>query len=90
VYRLILPDSYIKKEKIFLKKHSDLKLKYKKVLLFLKANPYHPSLRLHKLQATFKEYHSVSISMSYRITLELHITDEEIMLINVGSHSKVY
>ena len=90
MYRLILPDTYLKKEKSFLKKHSDLKEKYKKTLLFLKANPHHPSLRLHKLKGTFKEYHSVSISMNYRIVLELLITDEEIVLLNIGSHGEVY
>jgi len=90
VYKLILTDSYIKKEKIFLKKHNDLKEKYKKTLLFLKANPHHPSLRLHKLQGVLKEYHSVLISMNYRIVLELLITDEDIILLNVGKHDEVY
>jgi len=90
VYKLILTDSYIKKEKIFLKKHNDLKEKYKKTLLFLKANPHHPSLRLHKLQGVLKEYHSVLISMNYRIILELLITDEDIILLNVGKHDEVY
>lgn len=90
MYRLILTDSYIKKEKSFLKKHSDLKTKYKKTLLFLKANPHHPSLRLHKLQGALKEYHSVSISMNYRIVLELLITDGEIVLLNIGKHNEVY
>ena len=90
MYKLILTDSYIKKEKIFLKKHNDLKEKYKKTLLFLKANPHHPSLRLHKLQGVLKEYHSVLISMNYRIILELLITDEDIILLNVGKHDEVY
>ncbi len=90
MYKLILTDSYIKKEKIFLKKHNDLKEKYKKTLLFLKANPHHPSLRLHKLQGVLKEYHSVLISMNYRIVLELLITDEDIILLNVGKHDEVY
>lgn len=90
MYKLILTDGYIKKEKIFLKKHYDLKDKYKKTLLFLKANPHHPSLRLHKLRGTLKEYHSVSISMNYRIVLELFITDDEIVLLNVGKHNEIY
>ena len=90
MYKLILTDTYIKKEKTFLKKHSNLKEKYKKTLLFLRANPHHPSLRLHKLQGALKEYHSVSISMNYRIVMEFLITDEEIVLLNVGKHNEVY
>lgn len=90
MYKLILTEGYIKKEKLFLKKHSDLKEKYKKTLLFLRVNPYHPSLRLHKLEGVLKDYHSVSISMNYRIVLELLILNEEIILLNVGKHSIVY
>ena len=90
MYKLILTDRYIKKEKTFLKKHGDLKEKYKKTLLFLKANPHHPSLRLHKLQGALKEYHSVSISLNFRIVLELLITEEEIILLNIGKHNNVY
>jgi len=90
VYKLILPNSYIKKEKVFLKKHSDLKEKYKKTLLMLRVDPHHPSLRLHKLQGTLKSYYSISISMNYRIILELIITEKEIILLSVGKHSDVY
>ncbi len=90
MYKLLLSDRYIKKEKIFIKKHPDLKERYKKTLLHLKANPHHPSLRLHKLKGTLKEYHSISISMSYRVTLELIIMDKEIILIDIGKHDDVY
>ena len=90
MYKLFLPDTYLKKEKSFIKKHPDLKEKYKKTLLLLKVNPYHPSLRLHKLQGTLKEYHSISINLNYRIVLELLITDKEIILLSVGKHSDVY
>jgi len=34
--------------------------------------------------------HSVSINLSYRITLEIMITEKEIILVNVGSHDEVY
>jgi len=56
----------------------------------LKANPHHPSLRLHKLKGTLKDYDSVSISMAYRVVLELIITDEEIILLDIGKHKEVY
>ena len=56
----------------------------------LELNPKHPSLRLHRLKGKLKELHSVSINISYRITLELLITDKEIILINVGPHDYVY
>jgi hypothetical protein len=34
--------------------------------------------------------HSAAISMQYRITLELEVHDNGIILINVGSHGEVY
>jgi len=34
--------------------------------------------------------HSVSINLSYRITLEMMITESEIVLINIGDHDAVY
>jgi hypothetical protein len=33
---------------------------------------------------------SVSINLSYRITLEMVISDAQIILINVGDHNAVY
>ncbi|NBS48535.1 MAG: plasmid stabilization protein, partial [Betaproteobacteria bacterium] len=45
---------------------------------------------LHALQGRLAGLHSVSINLSYRITLELVITESEIVPINVGSHDEVY
>ncbi|WP_156881389.1 hypothetical protein [Methylocaldum sp.] len=50
----------------------------------------HPSLRLHPLQRRLAGLYSVSISMQYRITLELEIRERDIVFVNVGSHGEVY
>jgi len=47
-------------------------------------------LRLHALAGRLQGLHSVSINLSYRITLELLIQDVEIIPINVGDHGAVY
>jgi len=90
MYELVFPESYLKKEKRFFKKHPNIKERYAKTLRLLMYDPHHPSLRLHKLQGKLHKYHSVSISMSYRIVIELLITDKEIILIDIGSHDEVY
>lgn len=54
------------------------------------ANPAHPSLRPHALRGKFDGLHSVSINLSYRITLELLIQDQQIIPVNVGDHDAVY
>jgi addiction module RelE/StbE family toxin len=89
-YSLIFTDSYKKRAKRFAKKHPELAGQYRKVLYLLKENPQHPSLRLHLLKGRLQDVYSVSINMSYRITLELLITEKEIILINIGSHDDVY
>ena len=56
----------------------------------LEANPYHPSLRLHPLSGKLSGLHAVSITLSYRITLEMIVEEHEIILVNVGDHETVY
>lgn len=89
-YRLIYPDSYIRRSKKFLKKHPDIRNQYQKTLELIEINPHHPSLRLHGLQGRLKGLSSVSINMSYRIVLELIIVDSDIILVDVGNHNQVY
>lgn len=89
-YTLIFTDSYLKRAKRFAKRHPEFKELYRKTLNLLAHNPYHPSLRLHPLQGKLAALHSVSINLSYRITLEMIISDKEITLVNVGSHDDIY
>ena len=63
---------------------------YGKTLALLEVNPHHPSLRLHALSGKLQSLHSVSINLSYRITLELLIQDGQIIPVNVGDHDAVY
>ena len=89
-YVLVFTDAYIRRALGWLKKHPDLKSQYLKTLQLLEANPFHPSLRLHTLSEKLKGIHSVSINLSYRITLELLIQDGQIIPINVGDHDTIY
>ena len=89
-FTLVYTEQYNRRALRFIKRHPDLKSQYLKTLQLLEINPSHPSLRLHPLQGKLKHLHSVSINMSYRITLELMISDDQIILINVGDHETVY
>lgn len=89
-YTLVFTESYNHRAAKWLKKHPDLRQQYLKTLQLLEANPFHPSLRLHPLSGKLQGVHSVSINLSYRITLELLIQDEQIIPINVGDHDAVY
>ena len=89
-YALVFTEHYNRKAARFLKRHPELRQQYLKTLQVLEANPLHPSLRMHRLKGNLQGLHSVSINLSYRITLELLIQDQQIIPINVGDHDAVY
>ena len=89
-YSLIFTESCEKTEKRFLKRYPDLLDRYHKALAILEQDPFHPSLRLHALEGRLAGLHAVSINLQYRITLELEVRQQEIILVSVGSHGEVY
>ena len=88
-WQLVFTEQYNRRAARFLRRHPDAIGQYAKTLLLLQANPHHPSLRLHALKGKLAGLHSVSINLSYRITLELLNTDAEIVPLNVGDHDEV-
>lgn len=89
-YPLVFTEDYTRRALRFLKRHPELKAQYGKTLALLEMNPHHPSLRPRPLQGRLQGLHSVSINLSYRITLELLIADGQIIPVNVGDHDAVY
>jgi mRNA-degrading endonuclease YafQ of YafQ-DinJ toxin-antitoxin module len=89
-YRLVYPESYLRRARKFLSKHPEIHTQYRKTLELLELDPKHPSLRLHRLQGRLGDLASVSINMKYRIVIEFVIQGEAILLVNVGKHDQVY
>jgi toxin HigB-1 len=89
-WSLVFTEQYEKRALRFLNRHPKLEKQYLKTLQLLEANPFHPSLRLHPLSGRLSGLHSVSINLSYRITLEFLLKDQEIIPVNVGDHDAVY
>jgi mRNA-degrading endonuclease YafQ of YafQ-DinJ toxin-antitoxin module len=90
LYRLVITDSYEKRLKRFLKRHPEMFERYGKAMRVLELDPFHPSLRLHKLKGTLREYWSVSMNLEYRVVIDLIVTDAEIIPIDIGTHDEVY
>lgn len=90
MYRLVYPESYTRRARKFFKKHPEVRNQYQKTLKLLELNPHHPSLRLHSLHGRLSDLSSVSITMSYRIVVEMLIRDNDIILIDIGNHDHVY
>ena len=89
-FRLVYTKSYLKRAAKFARRHPELLPQYEKTLKLLELNPFHPSLRLHRLRGALQDLHSVSINISYRITLEFLIENGKIVPVNIGSHDEVY
>lgn len=89
-WSLVFTEQYEKRALRFLQRHPELEKQYLKTLQLMEANPFHPSLRLHPLSGRLSGLHSVSINLSYRITLKFLIQEQEIIPVNVGDHDSVY
>lgn len=88
-YKIVSTAVYLKKLTKFLKKHPDIKPRYFKAMKLLEINPYHPSLRLH-VAGNMRAYHSISITMKYRVIIDFVIQDDVIIPLDVGLHDEVY
>lgn len=89
-YNLVFTHSYTRRAAKFIRKHPALLKQYEKTLELMELDPFHPSLRLHKLKGTREELHSVSINISYRITIEFLVEGKTIIPVNIGTHDEVY
>lgn len=84
-FRLVFADRNNTKSANCVKKHPDLQ-----TLQLMELDIHLPFLRLHKRSGSLSDLSSVSIDMSYRITLELIIQDRDVILITIGSYDDVY
>ena len=89
-WQFIFTEQYNRRAAKFLKRNPAIESQYIKTLELLAYNPHHPSLRLHALSGKLEGLHSVSINLKYRITMEMIITEREIIPINVSDHDVVY
>jgi len=64
--------------------------KFKKVIDKLADNPFDNSLKTHKLKGNLSDFYACSLTYQYRIVLTIEIRNEEIVLVNIGTHDEVY
>lgn len=90
MFTITTPQQFLRQARKFFKKHPDLKPRFAKVLADLQNDPLLPHLELHPLTGKLAGCHAVSLTYSYRITLTLFITEQEIVLLDTGSHDEAY
>jgi addiction module RelE/StbE family toxin len=90
MFTITTPQQFLRHARKLFKKHPDLKPRFAKVLADLQRDPFQPHLELHPLTGKLAGCHAVSLTYSYRITLTLYMTEQEIVLLDIGSHDEVY
>lgn len=50
-----------------------------------RTNPFHPSLKTHRLKGELKDLHAYSINQQYRVLLEF-VKENEIYYYDIGTH----
>ena len=89
MYRLIDTSRFQRNRRRFERAHPELRSRITQTLVSLQADPFQPRLRLHPLEGEMKDFHAVSLTYRYRITLILRISEHEIELIDIGTHDEV-
>lgn len=67
-----------------------LREKFKSLVNALSADPWQPHLGLHSLKVRLNGISGVSFTYSFCITLTIQFSENEITLLDIGSHDKVY
>lgn len=90
MYSVTTSEQFLRQARKFFKKHPDLRPRFASIFEALKLDPFQPSLGLHQLSGKLAGCHAVRLTYSYRITLTLLITENEIILLDIGGHDEVY
>lgn len=91
---LILSSSFKRAFKAIIKRQPDLKPKIEAKLRLLADDPYNPILRTHKLKGKLSGAWACSVEYDCRIIFSFEqnqaTLEEEINLIDIGTHDEVY
>jgi mRNA-degrading endonuclease YafQ of YafQ-DinJ toxin-antitoxin module len=90
IFILVWSAGFSRSARKFIKNHPELREKFAAILRDLESDPFQPHLKYHQLGGNLNGIKAISITYSYRITLTLIVSDEEIILLDVGSHDEVY
>ena len=72
-----------------IKTDDNLKRKFWKTMKLFSSNPFSKQLRTHKLTGTLKGLWAFSADYDTRVIFSF-LKDDEVLLIDIGSHDEVY
>ena len=74
----------------FVKCHPELRKKFAAILRDIEHDPFQPHLKYQRLGGNLNGIKAVSITYSDRITLTIVVYEQEIILLDLGSHDELY
>jgi mRNA-degrading endonuclease YafQ of YafQ-DinJ toxin-antitoxin module len=89
-FALVTTQHFERRARKFLRKHPDLRPALRDTLDDLSRDPFQSKLKLHPLSGTLAGVQAVSLTYSYRLTLLLRVTEQEVVLLDIGTHDEVY
>ena len=90
MYALVRSTAFERSLRKFLRKHPAPRRSVAEVLRELETGPFQPGLKTHSSSGGLRGTYAVSVCHAYRIRLEVHTTEREITLIDIGGHDEVY
>ena len=90
MYRIEQTEIFERTAQKFFKKHRNLLPKFGEVIAILQSDPFSPALKMHKLKGELSKYYACRLNYEYRIVVTIVIADEQIILMDIGSHDEVY
>jgi len=89
-FALVATQHFERRARKFLRKHPDLRQALRDTLDDLSRDPFQPKLKLHLLSGNLGGVQAVSLSYSYRLTLQVMVTEQDVVLLDIGTHDEVY
>jgi mRNA-degrading endonuclease YafQ of YafQ-DinJ toxin-antitoxin module len=89
-FALVTTQHFERRARKFLRKHPDLRQALRDTLDDLSRDPFQPKLKLHLLSGNLAGVQAVSLTYSHRLTLQVRVAEQEVVLLDVGTHDEVY
>ena len=89
--RLVWTSGFKRSAQKLIKKNPNIIKLFKLRIKILEDNPFHPSLKTHKLKGRLSSCFACSINFEYRIVFKICESESDcIELLNIGTHDEVY
>jgi addiction module RelE/StbE family toxin len=86
---IVWDEPFLRILKKWKKKHPDLRAKFEDKLALFCSEPFHPSLKTHRLSGDLTGYFAFSITFEYRLVFKF-IVENKVLLLDIETHDEVY